>query len=88
MQIVELGDNTMVIMKDSCDPPWISVGSVYREASKYKYNIEVRSSLNLRIVHIFDNYIYSAGRLVLFSEKEINPEFNLYDTVKLSCVFR
>ena len=33
MQIVELGDCSMVIMKDSEDPPWISVGDIYRHAN-------------------------------------------------------
>ena len=41
MQIVELGDCSMVIMKDSEDPPWISVGDIYRKAVKYGKKILV-----------------------------------------------
>ena len=41
MRIVELGDCSMVIMKDSEDPPWRGVGDVYRLAIKYNSRIAV-----------------------------------------------
>lgn len=41
MRIVELGDYSMVIMKDSEDLPWMSVGATYRTAEGYRMRIAV-----------------------------------------------
>ena len=82
MQIVELGDCSMVIMKDSEDPPWVSVGDVYRDALKYKNGvILVEKRGNEDIFQAASDYIYTAGRLVLFFKEQINSEFHLYDKV-------
>ncbi len=85
MRIVELGDCSMVIMKDSEDPPWVSVGNIYREASKYNENIIVDKGNQLTCNYAeSSNYVYTAGRLVLFFKEDISKKFSLYDRVFLT----
>ena len=81
MQIVELEDCSMVIMKDSCDPFWVSVGDVYRKANAHGYNISVMSDDGT--VDISSDYICSAGRLVLFFKDSIKDKFHLHASVSL-----
>jgi hypothetical protein len=87
MQIVELGDNSMVIMKDSEDPPWVSVGDVYRNAiRKGKRNIRVwvlKEAPDLYVGMSSSDYIYTAGRLLLFFKDNIKPKFKLHSHVIL-----
>lgn len=85
MQIVELGDCSMVIMKDSEDPPWVSVGDIYREASKYLGNKILVDKENQLTVHYLEasDYVYTAGRLVLFFKDAIPSRFKLHDKVFL-----
>jgi hypothetical protein len=82
MQIVELGDCSMVIMKDSEDPPWVSVGDTYRKAEKYGYNISVLSE-NAISAEVSSDYVYTAGRLVLFFKDTISNDYHLHDKVSL-----
>ena len=85
MRIVELGDNTMVIMKDSDDPPWVSVGDIYRRAFKYNEKILVDSGNHLTFHYLeSSDYVYSAGRLVLFFKDNIPSRFQLHDKVFLT----
>ncbi len=87
MQIVELSDNTMVIMKDGEDPPWVSVGDVYRRASKYSRHIIVCVGDQLTTDYLESSeYIYTAGRLVLFFKDNIPPRFKLHDKVYLTTI--
>lgn len=87
MQIVELGDNTMVIMKDGEDPPWVSVGDVYRRASKYNRHIIVCVGDQLTTDYLESSeYIYTAGRLVLFFKDNIPSRFKLHDKVYLTTI--
>lgn len=87
MRIVELGDNSMVIMKDSEDPPWVSVGDVYRRASKKNRNILVDLGDQLTVQYLeSSDYIYTAGRLVLFFKENISSRFKLHDKVYLTTV--
>ena len=89
MQIVELGDNSMVIMKDSEDPFWMSVGDIYRKAKNEEYSMAVGifQYVNGSFEHKHNNfqiaseYIYSAGRLILFFKEAIYPMFHLHDKV-------
>ena len=87
MRIVELGDCSMVIMKDSEDPPWISVGKVYREAKEHNRVILVEKSGNDDsdtqddIWQKASEYIYTAGRLILFFKDQVNSGFHLHDRV-------
>lgn len=81
MQIVELGDCSMVIMKDSEDPPWVSVGDVYRNAKKWNNQIVVATP-SMDYMAVSSDYVYTAGRLVLFFKDDIK-EFSLHDKVDL-----
>ena len=82
MRIVELGDCSMVIMKDSDDPPWVSVGDIYRKAAKYGETIIVDKGDQITFHYLrASEYIYSAGRLVLFFKDPIPPRFQLRDKI-------
>ena len=87
MQIVELGDCSMVIMKDSEDPPWVSIGDVYRRAirknKKRKIRVYANTYQDTYLLEVSSDYIYTAGRLVLFFKDKIRPEIKLHSTVKL-----
>ena len=81
MQIVELGDYSMVIMKDSEDPPWRSLGDIYRKAKKFEDTIIVDTEqLTFNYLRASE-YLYTAGRLVLFFKDHIPPRFHLHDKV-------
>jgi hypothetical protein len=85
MQIVELGDCSMVIMKDSEDPPWVSVGNIYRIAIKYNDTILVDKDDQLTYHYLeSSDYIYTAGRLILFFKDAIPDRFQLHDKVFLT----
>ena len=89
MQIVELGDCSMVIMKDSEDPPWVSVGSLYREAYKYDRLILVDKGNQLTPEYLeASDYIYTAGRLILFFKDSIPLRFQLHDKVFLTTMYK
>ena len=91
MQIVELGDCSMVIMKDSSDTPWFSVGNIFRQAQRWKdYPLKVRSINNGKNALATSNWctsseaIYTGGRLVLFFKGvDIQHVFKVHDSVKL-----
>ncbi len=85
MQIVEIGDCSMVIMKDSEDPPWVSVGKVYRHAVKCNQQIEVGllGEYGEVAMMISSDMIYTAGRLVLFFKDPIDSVFHLHDRVQI-----
>ena len=83
MKIVELSDYSMVIMKDSQDPPWVSVGNVYRAAVKHHDSIIVDvEQVTVNYIKTSD-YVYTAGRLVLFFKDKIPSSFHLQDKVVL-----
>ena len=92
MQIVELGDCSMVIMKDSEDPPWVSVGDIHRKAADKKYYIAVETEVNYYswkpieypAFQVANESIYTGGRLILFFGDLVSPCFHLHDRVKLS----
>ena len=84
MQIVELGDCSMVIMKDSEDPPWKSVGSIYRFATENKRNIIVDKGDQITFHYLRSSEaIYTAGRLILFFKEAIPSKFQLHDKVTI-----
>lgn len=85
MQIVELGDCSMVIMKDSDNAPWESVGSMYRLAKKCNCEILVDKGDQLTFHYLeSSDYIYTAGRLILFFKDAIPDRFQLHDKVFLT----
>ena len=89
MQIVELGDNTMIIMKDSEDPPWVSVGDIYRKASRYGETILVDRGNQLTFHYLESSeFVYTAGRLVLFFNDSIPSRFQLHDKVYLTTSYK
>ena len=90
MQIVELGDCSMVIMKDSSDAPWETPGYIYRAAKEYDRRIFVQRLVgdgtdprHYQTVQRSSDSIYTAGRLILFFNEDINPAFQLHDNVHL-----
>lgn len=82
MQIVEIGDYSMVIMKDSGDLPWMSVGYYYREAKENNYSIVVSTGYRPECM-VSDNFIYAGGRLVVFFKDSIKDKFSLHDKVNI-----
>ena len=89
MQIVELGDCSMVIMKDSEDPPWISVGDIYRHANDNYKRILVDKGDQLTFHYLeASDYVYTAGRLVLFFKNTIPSRFQLHDKVFLTTSYK
>ena len=84
MQIVELGDCSMVIMKDSEDPPWKSVGSIYRFATENRRNIIVDKGDQITFHYLRSSEaICTAGRLILFFKEPIPSKFQLHDKVTI-----
>ena len=84
MRIVEIGDYSMVIMKDSDDPPWFSVGEVYRWAQTWGDTIIVEKRLGIRKIEVrraASSSIYTAGRLILFFQDTVVPDFCLNDRI-------
>ena len=86
MRIVEIGDCSMVIMKDSEDPPWVSVGDVYRKAHKRHGHIYVNQITPPYDQMMASEFIYTAGRLVLFFQDAIRPNFCLHDRIQLDII--
>ena len=86
MRIVELSDYSMVIMKDSQDPPWASVGNAHRIAKKHGSVVVVAKedeNHHLATRQPSSESIYTAGRLVLFFQYPVYPDFHLHDRVIL-----
>lgn len=84
MRITELGDNSMVIMKDSTDRRNFTIGHYYRKAPSYG------NGLCLRVAKASGgpwyracDMVYTAGRLILFFNEDISKEFSLHDRVLL-----
>lgn len=82
MRIIELGDYSMVIMKDSEDRIKVSIGDFYRFCYKNEYKITVEIP-NTRHHQMSDDCIYSGGRLILFFKDKVLPEFKLHQKVLL-----
>lgn len=86
MRIVELSDYTMVIMKDSEDPPWVSVGKAYRYATKCNQHIEVGLLDNdgeVTVCIASSDMVCTAGRLVLFFKDKIDSRYKLHSRVSV-----
>lgn len=85
MRIVELTEYTMVVMRDSDDPPWINLGDIYREAESYNCKLFVDTGDQLTYSHLStDEYVYTAGRLILYFEQKIPDRFHLHDKVTVT----
>lgn len=88
MQIVELSDYSMVVMKDSEDSMRFSIGTIYRLAKQYRSRIYVKridaDSDTYDAIQETDDCIYTAGRLVLFFKDHISSKFQLHDKVLIS----
>ena len=83
MRIVEISDYSMMVMRDSEDPPWVTVGDVYRRASKGGYPIMVDIDQLTFHYRETSDYIYTAGRLILYFKEKITDKFSLHDRVCL-----
>lgn len=85
MRIVELGDCSMAIMKDSEDHYLISIGDIYRTAVRYNERIIVDKGDQLTYHYLeASDYVYTAGILVLFFKDTIPSRFQLHDKVFLT----
>ena len=85
MRIVELSDYTMVIMKDSDDPPWRSVGKIAYMAEGYGSIIVDVEQITVNYITASD-FVCSAGKLVLFFKDKIPDKFHLHDKVSVAVV--
>lgn len=85
MRIVELSEYTMVIMKDSDDPPWVNLGDIYRRVVTYNFPIFVDVGNQMTVDYISAReYVYTAGRLILYFEQKIPDRFHLHDKVTVT----
>lgn len=85
MRIVELSEYTMVIMKDSDDLPWANLGDIYRRARRYDSCLFVNVGDQLTYSYLSTNeYVYTAGRLILYFEQKIPDRFHLHDKVTVT----
>jgi hypothetical protein len=82
MRIVELNEYSMIVMKDSEDPPWISVGNIYRTSKDKGLKIAVSTDVKIDdspvkepAFQVSNDSVYTAGRLVLFFGDPISPKF-------------
>lgn len=85
MKIVELGDYSMVIMKDSDDPPWKSVGKIARIAKEDGDIIVDVDQITVNYISASD-FVCSGGKLVLFFKDKIPDKFHLHDKVSLAVI--
>lgn len=85
MRIVELSDYSMVVMKDSDDPPWINLGDYYRdvEGDLGCFVVDAGDQLTMNYI-ISKEFVYAAGRLILYFKDRIPEKFHLHDKVKIS----
>lgn len=81
MRIVELGDCSMIIMKDSEDSIKFSIGNFYRNVPNNK-EIYVENDTFTACQKSCDS-VYTSGRLLLFFENSVDPGFKLHDRVKI-----
>lgn len=85
MRIVELSDYSMTVMKDSDDPPWINLGDIYRSVVTHNYPMFVDAGNQLTVDYISTKeYVYAAGRLILYFKHKIPERFHLHDKVCIS----
>lgn len=85
MRIVELSDYSMVVMKDSDDPPWVNLGDIYRSAVAYNYPMFVDAGNQLTVDYISTKeYVYAAGKLILYFKNKIPEKFHLHGKVCIS----
>ena len=84
MRIVELGDCSMIIMKDSDDSMRYSVGNIYRNCKKYGIMpaVTLDGEEYLSFYQTPSDMIYTAGRLILFFKEGIDSRFHVGDKVK------
>ena len=83
MQIIELGDCSMVIMKDSDDPPWVSMGNAYRDAVRHRRQITVSVHSQGRIVErTASEAVCTSGKLILYFQESLEG-FRPHDKVEL-----
>lgn len=82
MRIIELSDYSMTVMKDSDDPPWTNIGNLYRQAVDYDdpLFVDVGNQLSMDYISTKE-YVYAAGRLILYFKYKIPERFHLHDKV-------
>ena len=88
MTILELGDYSMVIVKDSEDPYRRSLKKIYYEADFYDKKIIV--DVGNQITHYYieaSEFLYSARSLILFFKDKITDRFHVGDKVTVSTTY-
>lgn len=87
MIISELGDYSVIIMKDSEDKPWYSLNDTYTKAANNNLSIGIYKYLQkeggrYKSVNMgSDNYIYSGRRLILFFKERVDKHFKVGDKI-------
>lgn len=84
MRIIELSDYSMTVMKDSDDPPWVNLGDYYREVAGDLgcLLVDVGDQLTMKYI-TSKEFVYAAGRLILYFKDRIPEKFHLHDKVKI-----
>lgn len=88
MTILELSDYSMVIVKDSEDPYWMSLKDIYDEADSCDKKIIV--DVGNQITHYYmeaSEFLYSTRSLVLFFKDKITDRFHAGDKVTVSTTY-
>lgn len=82
MKIIELGDSTAVIMKDSEDYLWQSLAKLNDFAKRTHSKLGMRKA-HTHIQQDASEFLYSGRRLFLFFKDNIKDDFDLGDSVEI-----
>ena len=85
MKIVELSDYSVIIMKDSEDPFYFSLSGYAVKARKEEYHIGMykNNAMSPTLMQISNDFVCTAGRLVLLFGDKVKDCFQKGDTVRL-----
>lgn len=88
MTILEKSDYSMVIVKDSEDPYWISLKSIYDDANQHgkKIIVDVGDQITYYYMEASE-FLYSARSLILFFKDKITDRFHVRDKVTVSTTY-
>ncbi len=85
MRIVEISDYTMVIMKDSDDPPWYSIGNFGDWPEKYRHMVFHAGILSEKEREkdwvISESFLCTGGKLILYFKDPLPDRFHKGDKI-------
>ena len=87
MRIVEISDYTIVVMKDSDDPPWLSISryAEWKDRNIMLYHAEVTSPIDqVDDCVISKEYICTGGKLIMYFADALPDNFKKGDKVLIS----